>query len=312
MISKIVSKRSKTILIIFAIILNACSTFNGMNPFSKPEVVDYNALTYGDHYQESREWKSTATKTFRDGSELQANERAQASKANSYYAKQDEEQGLDASDENVRRRVAVDRGQAVIAYKGGDRATRNDFYDTTLNDGSLWSNEQDSNYFFTKDKVRTVGDIVSVKLDETMIKTIAEEVKKNLTPAEQEVEMAIYLKNNDLAKNDKDIQAYRNVAAEELKSNEAAQVKDKMEKAVRWSQIDLSKALGVAPAEEIRAEIIDRYPNGNYKIRAIKRILYRGSSKQISLMGVAPIADFDDKDQIASAKLYETRVKVAR
>ncbi len=305
------------VLVVLLLQVTGCSTFSGINPFSKEEVVDYNALTYGDDYKDgrgqTREW--TSTKSGHDAGDPQAAATAKMTRdpAASYYGKDDDlDPRQDPTDENVRRRVAIQRGQAVSNYKSGDRATKNDFYDTSANDGSLWANDQDSNYFFTKDKVRTLGDIVSVKIDDAIIRHIAEEVKKNLTPAEQEVEMAIYLKNSDGAKGDKDIQAYRNVAAEELKTSEAAQVKDKMEKAVRWSQVDLTKSLGLAANEELRAEIVDRYQNGNYKIKATKRIVFRGSSKMVSLVGVAPATDFDDKDQIASGKLYETRIKVAR
>ena len=105
--------------------------------------------------------------------------------------------------------------------------------------------------------------------------------------------------------------AYRNVASEDLKTDEAGEVKNRMEKAVRWSQVDLAKVIGFNPNEELRAEIIDRYQNGNYKIRAVKRVLYRGSSKLVSMVGVAPAVDFDEKDLIASGKLYEYKIKVA-
>ena len=157
-----------------------------------------------------------------------------------------------------------------------------------------------------------MGDIISVKMEDALVKQFADEIKKRLTPAEQEVEMALYVKNSDAAKNDKDVEAYRNVASDDLKSSEAADVKQKMEKAVRWSQVDLTKAIGMTPNEELRAEIIDRYQNGNYKIRATKRILYRGSSKLVSLVAVAPANDFDEKDLINSGKLYEYKIKVAR
>jgi hypothetical protein len=124
--------------------------------------------------------------------------------------------------------------------------------------------------------------------------------------------MALYLKNNSGAKDDKDLEAYRKVASSDLKTTDAEEVKTNMEKSVRWSQVDLTKAIGLLPSQEFRAEVIDRYQNGNYKIRAVKRIQYRGSSKLVSLVAVAPASDFDDTDLIKSGKLYEYKVRVAR
>ncbi len=294
-----------------ALLLSACSGLS-LNPFSKEKNEDYNALTYGDDYNQAVkkvEGKFDNGKAKVDTETGAARSIASDAKKSFYDT---EDPRLDPTDENVRQQVAVARGQAVAAYRKGDRATRSDFLDDAPNDGSLWSNEQDSNYFYSKDKVRSQGDIISVKLEDALVKQMAEEVKKNLSPAEQEVEMALYVRNSAEAKDDKDIKAYRNVASDELKTSEAADVKNRMEKAVRWSQVDLTKVINVTPNEELRAEVVDRYPNGNYRIKAIKRVMYRGTSKFVSLVGVAPAVDFDDKDQIASGKLYDYKLKVVQ
>lgn len=301
------------------LLYSGCSTFN---PFHKNENENYNALTYGEDYARRPDGQTGWSKSDdNDGRNLASSysgtgRETVPDKANdmraSFYDEQASAGELDPTDEQVRNQIEGQRGRLNPSQARGDRAIRSDFYDTAPNDGSLWSNENDANYFFTKGKVRAMGDIISIKLEEPMIRQVAEEIKKSLTPAEQEVEMALYLKNNDGAKDDKDIKAYRNVASEELKTSEAEEVKDKMEKAVRWSQVDLSKAVGLAPNEELRAEIIDRYQNGNFKIRAVKRVIFRGSSKLMSVVAVAPSADFDDKDVINSGKLYEHKIRIAR
>jgi flagellar basal body L-ring protein FlgH len=60
------------------------------------------------------------------------------------------------------------------------------------------------------------------------------------------------------------------------------------------------------------AEIVDRFPNGNYKIMANKRVPYRGSHKWMTMTGVVRSADLDESEKIASGKLYEYRLKVLR
>lgn len=285
--------------------LSACSTFNGV--FKSGEGEDYNKLIYGD---QNSNWTSgrLPVETPIDSSAKESEDRAPAS----YSETGSSGELMDPTDESVRSRVETGRGAYVSHYVRGDRATRDDFIDRASGDGSLWSGESDSNYFYSKNKVRAVGDIISVKVEDELLKTIGEEIKKSLNPAEQEVELALYLKNNSLAKDDKDLQAYRNVASEDLKSNEAENVKTRMEKAVRWSQVDLSKAIALQSNEDIRAEVIDRFPNGNYKIRAVKRVMYRGTSKLVSMVAVAPSPDFDENDLIKSGKLYEYKVRVAR
>jgi flagellar basal body L-ring protein FlgH len=305
--------RELPLLSLVLVIASGCST---VNPFRSERNTDYNAITYGESAESGNlqgRWSRVQADTPRSfARESGESMRDPASSMGRSNARESDEDLLDPSDESVRSRIEARRGFGGPQHARGDRVTRNDFYDNAPNDGSLWANENDGNYFFTKGKVHTVGDIVSVKLEEGFIRQFAEEIKKTLTPAEQEVEMALYLKNTEGAKNDQDLKAYRNVASDDLRSSEAEEVKSRMEKAVRWSQVDLSKAIAVNPNEELRAEIIDRFQNGNFRIRATKRVLYRGSSKVVSLLAVAPSADFDEKDTINSGKLYEYKIKVAR
>ena len=311
--------KSSFLILVWVLGFTSCST---LNPFAQQKAEDLNALTYGSDTDNGRprdgSWSSRddSDTAFGTASSGIAPNRATASAANtgnddkpSYYGGDKQ----DPTDESVRQDIEKGRGYTSqnSNFARGNRATKVDFYDNTPNDGSLWANENDANYFFTKGKVRSTGDIISVKLEDSMIKQFAEEIKKSLTPAEQEVEMALYRKNAAAAKDDQDLKAYRNVSSDDLKTSDAEDVKNRMEKAVRWSQVDLAKDIGFTPNEELRAEIIDRYQNGNYKIRAVKRVLYRGSSKLVSMVGVAPATDFDDKDLIASGKLYEYKIRVA-
>lgn len=282
-------------------LLVGCSSISKV--FRSESKEDYNKLTYGD---ESSSW--TSSRTTSEVAERGMNSRTPSSTQDV----EGDQYVLDPTDENTRERIENSRNPDSSTSFYGTRAIKEDFQDRTPGDGSLWSGENDSNYFYTKTKVRARGDIVTVKLENDLIRNVAEEIKKTLTPAEQEVEMAIYSKNSPAAREDKDLQAYRNISSDDLKSEEAEGVKSKMEKAVRWSQIDLSPVIGMNPNEDIRAEIIDRFQNGNYKIRAVKRVMFRGSSKLVSMVAVAPSSDFEEGDLIKSGKLYEYKIRVAR
>jgi flagellar basal body L-ring protein FlgH len=61
------------------------------------------------------------------------------------------------------------------------------------------------------------------------------------------------------------------------------------------------------------AEIVERYPNGNYKIRGTKRVLYKnGSPRLATVVAVAKGTDIGEDDVINSGKLYEYRLEAFR
>lgn len=293
--------KKTALALVLLLSLIGCSSIRKV--FKSESTEDYNQLTYGN---EGSSWSSSGkTETLKE-------ENNQFRSPASIQDNREESYVLDPSDEGNREKIENTRSMLRTDPSFGIRKTREDFIDQSPGDGSLWSGENDSNYFYTRTKVRAKGDIVTVKLENEVIKNIAEEIKKSLTPAEQEIEMAIYSRNNSATRDDKDLQAYRNIGSDDLKSEEAELVKSKMEKAVRWSQIDLSPMIGMNQNEDIRAEIIDRFQNGNYKIRAVKRVIYRGSSKQVSMVAIAPATDFEEGDLIKSGKLYEYKIRVTR
>ena len=77
--------------------------------------------------------------------------------------------------------------------------------------------------------------------------------------------------------------------------------------------VDVGKSLAIKPGDTMMAEILDRYPNGNYKIRGTKRILYKGGRPRlVNLVGIARSQDIGEDDVIASGKLYEYRLEAVR
>src|SRR5690606_15310493 len=54
-----------------------------------------------------------------------------------------------------------------------------------------------------------------------------------------------------------------------------------------YSDLDLTPSLGIQAGESMMAEIIERYPNGNYKVRATKRVPFKGSTRMVTLVAIA-------------------------
>ena len=59
-------------------------------------------------------------------------------------------------------------------------------------------------------------------------------------------------------------------------------------------------------------EIVERYSNGNYKVRATRRVPYRGTVRNMAMVGIVKNTEISDTDEIGSGKLYEYQIKVYR
>jgi flagellar basal body L-ring protein FlgH len=217
-------------------------------------------------------------------------------------------------------------------YKNGSRATRDDFVDEGASEGSLWASDGQTNYYFTKNKVRGVGDIVTVNLEQEIIRDTITEITRTLSPGERKAEMAlaqerIRAKALGLPDPDAPKDSVTTSAAAPARAPAAAggaqpadsgfKVVEESEITVRQAtaaDIDVSKSLDLKPGETVLAEIVERYPNGNYKIRGAKKLRYKNGQggRMLTLVGVARGTDIGEDDVIQSGKLYEYRLEVLR
>ena len=212
-------------------------------------------------------------------------------------------------------------------YKNGARATRADFVDESQNEGSLWASDGQTNYYFTKNKIRGVGDILTINVEADLVRDIGLESRRTLTPREREYEMmaaqerlrakALGLPSPDGDGKDQ----VASSAAAPARTPAAAPAPGATPGAppevevptATVTDVDVGKSLAIKTGDTMMAEIVERYPNGNYKIRATKRIPYKGGPPRIvTLVGVVKGSDIAEDDTVGSGKLYEYRVAAAR
>ena len=79
-----------------------------------------------------------------------------------------------------------------------------------------------------------------------------------------------------------------------------------------YADIDLTQLMGVKKDDVMMAEIVERYSNGNYKIRGAKRIPYPGGDRVLSLVAIAKGDEVEKQESIKSGNLYEYRLQVNR
>lgn len=203
----------------------------------------------------------------------------------------------------------------------GGRVTRGDFVDSSDQNGSLWASNGQTNYLFTKNRVREMGDIISVTVSKQLVHDVGLEIKSQLTEQERETELAAAQKRK-LDEQMKGSETGGKINKGEIKQKSAPSVEEGSDDGdepventieppvVTDEDIEVTTSVDVKEGDPVMMEIVDRYENGNYKLRGTKRITYRGSVRMLTLIGVAKSADIEDADTLDSTKLYEYRLKV--
>ncbi|MBI3534438.1 MAG: flagellar basal body L-ring protein FlgH [Deltaproteobacteria bacterium] len=216
--------------------------------------------------------------------------------------------------------------QSKKPYKFGERATRADFWDD-MREGSLWAPEGQTNFFFNKNKVRGSGDIVTIQVEKELAQDTITEISRTLSNEEKVLELASAQERirtkilglpEPTAKSGDKKETGNTQIAQVSKRAPAAENKEspppeeiEIPKATA-ADIDVSKSVEFNAGEHILAEIVERYPNGNYKIRGTKRIRYRNNPKLLTLVGVVKGVDITEEDTLNSGRLYEYRLEILR
>lgn len=209
-------------------------------------------------------------------------------------------------------------------YKSGNRATRADFVDDAQTEGSLWASNGQTNYYFTKNRIRSPADIISVSLEPEMIRDITLEIRRGLSDSEMNRELMlaqerIQRKTLGAANDGKGgpgggTPGGAQASPERSPAGEAAAPAVEGEIPIATTaDVDLAGSLELKEGDAMLAEIVERYPNGNYKIRGSKRVAYKnGQSRVVSLLGVVRGSDIAEDETVKSGKLYEYRLEAFR
>lgn len=198
----------------------------------------------------------------------------------------------------------------AVAKARNKRTRKTDFIDDSKGDGSLWTSDGQTNYYLTKNKVKTAGDLITVTADEEFLKMVAIEIKRNLTPEEKQYESnaANMEKQKEMLAKQTEAAGGRTPAA----AGEEPKKEDLAAASVPWEEVDLKKYVELKVGDPVMAEVVQRYPNGNYKLRGVKKVRFRNSLRYLSFLGVAKQNDVSEEDTIAAGKLYEYRLESFR
>ncbi len=181
------------------------------------------------------------------------------------------------------------------------RLTKNDFIDQAVDSGSLWSSGGEANFFFSKNRARSPGDIIAISVESEMLRDIASEIKRTLTSGERRRELDLL-----------EFGRAQPGAAESAPARADGGTAANAPTDTSYSAVDLVPVIGVKSGDSFLAEIVERFPNGNYRIRGSKRIPYRNTTKLMTVMGIVRGADLGADETISSGKIYEYRLEAIR
>ena len=199
------------------------------------------------------------------------------------------------------------RKPASIAAEEPKKAVsrRVDPFDQTgdYTEGSLWNGDNQDNFYFSKNVLHKVGDILLVKIEA--------EVNEALN-----LKIASYLGRTSV----------QQVVADEAGKAAGAEAQKKVEAGV--GNANVAKAVGAAvqdrtvaaidekpryvDIDEMSVRITEILPRGNYRIEGTKRVFVRSTPYQLRLTGMIRDEDLGPSSVIASGKIIESKMEMLK
>jgi flagellar basal body L-ring protein FlgH len=169
------------------------------------------------------------------------------------------------------------------------RVTAKDFMaENHKNENSLWSEEGQNNYLFARNKLKMPGDIVTVMIEDGLRKDMIGAVKRTLPPEYQDQEIRVPGLTKDLPGTA--TPPATGASGETPAATPATTTHDDM----------------------LTAEVLERYPNGNVRLRGVKRIPFRTQIRNIEVVAIVKGAEIGENDIVSSSKFFEQRVEMYR
>lgn len=154
------------------------------------------------------------------------------------------------------------------------------------NENSLWSEDGQTNYLFARNKLKAPGDLVTVIIEDQLRKEMVDNVKQLLPPEYRDQEIRVA----GLTKEKPD--ADRAVAGQGAAEQQTAEAGD-------------SK-----PEDLLTAEVLERYPNGNVRLRGIKRVPFKRQVRNIEVVAIVKGGDISEQDIVKSSRFFDQHVEL--
>ncbi len=215
-------------------------------------------------------------------------------------------------DDRLSRIAGTPIDYSGLRAKSG-RVTKQDFADVaSKNENSLWTEDGQNNYLFARNKLKAQGDLVTIKIDDGLRADMILEVKKLLPPEYRDRDIIVpgVTRQKDIEEMQAAAKAGNDATAAADAAGAATGAGDAAKTAI--SGVSKVSALNDANTETMTAEIVERYPNGNVRLRGMKRVPFKKKIRNMEVVAIARGSDIDESDTISSSKFLEQKVELYR
>lgn len=158
--------------------------------------------------------------------------------------------------------------------------------ESVKNENSLWNGEGQSNHLFAQNKLKMPGDLVTISIEDALRKDMVNSVRKLLPPEHRDADIRVPGLTKDTTAD---------------------------QRAPAGAQTPAAPAAAASTYDDLlTAEVLERYPNGNVRIRGIKRVPFKRQVRNIEVLAIVRGADIDEADTVKSSKFFEHRVELYR
>ncbi len=193
------------------------------------------------------------------------------------------------------RKIASFEEDAGDAERPERRYKREDFVDRAAHENSLWDGSGQSNYLFTNNRRREVGDLVSVDVERELKREIQYSLWMSLPPEQRRRprKPASDGKPTKFAKEDSKTQTEKN--------------KDDAEEAAKKDIASNGKE-----DDSVRMEVVEHLGNGLVRLVGNKRVIHKGVPKNVEVSALVNNRDIDDQNHLKSSSFLDLQTQVVQ
>lgn len=191
------------------------------------------------------------------------------------------------------------------------RVNRSDFEKAAAqNENSLWKDDGQSNFLFSANKQRAPGDLISIEVEPDLKRDIVREFGKTVPDDERDA-MAIPGYTKEKSPNRAVASAVDKTSANGTATAPAEEGDAKKTSTDVGASRSGEPEISDTPTF-ITGEILQRFPNGNILMRAVKRIPYGDHARTMEVTGIVKESDIGEDGVVKSSKFFESKVEAYR
>ena len=183
---------------------------------------------------------------------------------------------------------------------------REDFIDKNANENSLWDGQGQSNYLFTNNRRREMGDLITADVERELRREIQYQLWQTLPPEDRHMRrpassdtvsnVASAPTNGDSTDPAKKADAGKST----LEKN-----KDAAEEAAKSNLMQNGK-----DDDTVRMEVAENAGNGLVRLVGQKRVIYHGIAHVIEVTALVNNKDIDDQNHLKSSSFLDMQTRV--